>query len=234
MAGSEKPIGPLKLAAGIGFNVLLLSLFLFPFAGTLAWPRAWLFLAVTLVLTVWTTAYLYRINPEVLKTRYRSPVQRGQPFADKFLVTFLMALFAGVVALIPLDLFRYRWMEPPSEIVSWLGFVSFCAGWWLITQSMKENAFASPAVRHQKEGGHHIVDTGVYSFVRHPMYAGCLPWIFGTALWLQSWTAAVVSLLTIPVLMARIGLEERFLISHLDGYSGYRKRVPYRLVPYLW
>ncbi len=230
----DKPISPLKLSVGVVFNVLLLAVFLFPFAGTFEWTRAWTFLAVSAVLTTWSTLYLYRINPEVLKARYKSPVQKGQPLRDKFLVTLLMAHCALVVALVALDLFHYHWMERTSDSVSAAGFLLFVFGWWLITQSMKENRFASPAVRHQQESQHRIIDTGVYSFVRHPMYSGCIPWIVGTALWLQSWAAALVALLLIPILMVRINLEEDFLVRHLEGYAAYRERVRYRLIPYLW
>ena len=66
------------------------------------------------------------------------------------------------------------------------------------------------------------------------MYAGTIPWIVGSALWLESWAAVLTSLLVVAVIVVRIGLEERFLVEHLEGYAAYRERVKFRLLPPLW
>jgi protein-S-isoprenylcysteine O-methyltransferase Ste14 len=79
-----------------------------------------------------------------------------------------------------------------------------------------------------------VVDSGIYSVVRHPMYAGNPLVNVGLSLWLGSYTAALFAAIPLGLLIVRIGLEERFLRRELPGYREYAARVPYRLVPGLW
>lgn len=227
-------MSPLKLILGILSNVAVFAVLLFLPAGTLSWPRGWLFLGIILVGSVASTLAVLRANPAVLVERYKPPVQRGQPLADKILVIVLILTFVGVTVFIPLDVFRLHLMRKPGPVVSSLGLVLFAAGWWIITLALRANAFASPVVKHMAERRQTVVDTGVYGFVRHPMYTGAIPFLVGMSLWLESSASALLSLLAIPVLAARIRVEERFLVEKLEGYESYRKRVRHRLIPLIW
>jgi protein-S-isoprenylcysteine O-methyltransferase Ste14 len=142
--------------------------------------------------------------------------------------------FVGVTVFIPLDVFRLHLMRRPGPVVSSLGLALFVAGWWIITIALRANAFAAPVVKHMAERQQTVVDTGIYGIVRHPMYAGAILFLVGMSLWLESSAGILVSLLSVPVLAARILVEERFLAEKLDGYDNYRKRVRYRLIPLLW
>ncbi len=103
-----------------------------------------------------------------------------------------------------------------------------------MTLALRENAFASPAVKHQEERHHRVIDSGIYSVVRHPMYAGALPLLIGMPLWLESYAAAMLAIIPIGTLVLRILFEERFLRLELAGYEAYTERVRYRLIPFLW
>jgi protein-S-isoprenylcysteine O-methyltransferase Ste14 len=89
-------------------------------------------------------------------------------------------------------------------------------------------------VGDQSERGQVLIDTGLYSRVRHPMYFGHLFLLLGLSLWLESY----LGLLTVPVVfvpvIARILIEERTLVETLPGYAEYRERVRYRLIPWIW
>jgi len=98
----------------------------------------------------------------------------------------------------------------------------------------RENAFAAPAVKHQKEREHHVVDTGVYAVVRHPMYSGIMLFNLGIALWLESYAGALMTFFPIAFLVVRILFEERFLRRELIGYEAYAAKVPNRLIPFVW
>jgi protein-S-isoprenylcysteine O-methyltransferase Ste14 len=74
----------------------------------------------------------------------------------------------------------------------------------------------------------------VYSKLRHPMYAGAVPFIVGTCLWLGSYAATLLAIVPIAVVAVRIVIEERFLRQELDGYDSYTQRTRYRLIPFLW
>jgi protein-S-isoprenylcysteine O-methyltransferase Ste14 len=70
--------------------------------------------------------------------------------------------------------------------------------------ALKENAFAAPVVKHQEERNQTVVDRGVYSVVRHPMYAGAVPLLIGIPLWLESYAAALLAIVPILLLAVRI------------------------------
>jgi protein-S-isoprenylcysteine O-methyltransferase Ste14 len=223
-----------KLVIGVILNVAICGVLLFLPAGTLDWWRAWVFLGVVLVLAVMSTVSLFRVNRGLLEERFKPPIQKGQPLADKILVMLVIAEFVGLIAFIPLDVFRFHLMARPGALVSSLGLVLFVAGWWIMTLAMRENAFAAPVVRHQEERHQTVIDSGVYGVVRHPMYAGAIPMLAGMALWLESYAAAMLVSIAIVTLVLRILVEEQFLRRNLAGYDAYTERVRYRLVPYLW
>ena len=79
-----------------------------------------------------------------------------------------------------------------------------------------------------------MVSTGPYRYVRHPLYAGLIPFTLGTALLLGSRYGLLGALLLIAMVAWRAVQEERMLRQELDGYAAYLTRVRYRFVPYLW
>ena len=91
-----------------------------------------------------------------------------------------------------------------------------------------------PVVRLQEERHQRVIDTGVYAIVRHPMYTGFVPMAVGPALWLESYTAALLAILPIALLAVRSVFEERFLKRELKGYDAYMERVRYRLISFVW
>lgn len=69
----------------------------------------------------------------MLEERFKPPIQKGQPLADKIVVVLLLAAFVGSIAFIPLDVFRFHLIAKPGTVVSSLGFVLVVAGWWIMT-----------------------------------------------------------------------------------------------------
>jgi protein-S-isoprenylcysteine O-methyltransferase Ste14 len=223
-----------KLILGVLFNVAIFGGSLFLPAGTLDWWRAWVFLGVVFVGAVASTVSLYRTNKGLLQERFKLPVQKGQPLADKIVVLLLIASFVGLIILIPLDVFRLHLIAKPGALASSLGLVLFIAGWWIMTLALRENAFAVPVVRHQEERQQTVIGSGVYSVVRHPMYSGAVLLLVGMPLWLESYAAAWLASVPIGILVVRILVEEQFLRRELKGYDAYTERVRYRLIPFLW
>lgn len=223
-----------KLIGGIVFNVVIFGGALFLPAGTLDWWRAWVFLGVVFIGAVASTVTLYRVNRGLLEERFKPPLQKGQPLADKIIIVPFIAAFVGLIVFIPLDVFRFHLMTKPGILVSLLGLVLFITGWWIMSLALRENAFAAPVVRLQEERHQRVIDSGVYSVVRHPMYAGAIPLLVGMPLWLESYAAAVLASVPIGMLVLRVLIEERFLRRELTGYDAYTKRVRYRLIPFLW
>jgi protein-S-isoprenylcysteine O-methyltransferase Ste14 len=223
-----------KLIFGIIWTLAIFGGLLFLPAGTLHWWRAWFFLGTVLVASVWSMISVFPGNEELLNERFKSPIQKGQPLADKIITVLLLTAFCGLIVFIPLDLFRFHLIGKPGRLVSTLGLVLFLVGWYIMSLALKENAFAAPVVKHQEERGQRVIDTGVYGIVRHPMYAGAVPLFVGMPLWLESYAGALLAIVPIAVLALRILIEERFLRRELKGYDDYMEKVRYRLIPGIW
>lgn len=205
-------------------------------AETLHWRRAWVLLAVTGLSTLGTFVVLRR-HEGLINERWRGPLQKkGQPRADKIVVTCLVLTYCSQVVFIPLDVFRFHLLlgAPPLPLAL-VGLVLYVVGWAIMAEAMRENAFASSAVRYQEERGHMVVDTGLYGLVRHPMYLGGIPLMLGMPLWLGSYAATLAGLVPIVLgLVARIPIEENLLRRELPGYEEYTRRVRWRLIPFVW
>lgn len=169
----------LKLIGGVVYSVAIFGGLLFLAAWTFRWWRAWVFLGVVLVASAATMFGIFPSRPHLLDERYKSPIQKGQPLSDKVLTPLLVLSFLGLVAFIPLDVFRFRLLGEPGLGIATLGLILFAGGWALIALAMRENAFAAPIVKHQGERGQVVVETGPYRIVRHPMYAGAIPLMVG-------------------------------------------------------
>lgn len=216
---------------GVVIQVVIFGSVLLLPTGAFAWRRAWLLISLMAAFSAWSS---WALPQRVLDERWKPPLQTGQPPADKILVVFFIAAFLGAILFIPVDVFRLHLMRKPGTLVSFAGLALLVAGCWIMYLSLRENTFASPAVRHQGERGQTVVDTGVYGVVRHPMYAAGALLSLGIPLWLESYAAALLAIVPIGLLALRIPIEEELLERELAGYASYEKRVSKRLIPFIW
>ncbi|SDJ75855.1 Protein-S-isoprenylcysteine O-methyltransferase Ste14 [Bradyrhizobium sp. Rc2d] len=205
---------------------------LFVSAGTLHWPSAWVLLATSALLGPLCGWWLYRIDPALLAERLRPVLQRDQPAADKmFMTVFVVAMLAWLVAM-GLD-GRIQSSEMPVAFQI-LGLGLFLASTLFTMWVFRENSFAAPVVKLQTERAQHVISTGPYAYVRHPMYSGMVLFFTGVPLLLGSWWGLAMIPLFIALFAIRIPIEERTLREGLPGYADYAARVRYRLVPGVW
>ena len=212
--------------------LVIFALLLFVPAGTLHWSGAWVFLGTTGVASLVGMVWLARHDPGLFKERLRSPFQHDQKLWDKVLMGALLPLWLGWYVLMGLDK-RFAWSSVPVA-VQVLGGVLIGLCLYLCWLVFRENSFAAPVVKLQKERGHKVVTSGPYAYVRHPMYTGVILFLLGTPLLLGSWWGLCVSAFLILMLGFRAVMEERMLTAELDGYADYAAGVRYRLVPLLW
>jgi protein-S-isoprenylcysteine O-methyltransferase Ste14 len=224
----------LKLVGGVVYSAAFLGGPLFLAAWTVHWWRAWVFVGVVLAASAITMFGIFASRPDLLDERYKAPIQKGQPLADKVLTPLLVGSFLGLLFFVPLDVFRFHVMGETGPGVAVLGLSLFVAGWYVIALSLRENTFAAPIVKHQAERGQLVVQTGPYRIVRHPMYAGAIPLMIGMPLWLGSLAGALLAAVPLGTLVLRILVEERMLRRTLPGYDEYARAVRWRLVPFVW
>ncbi len=222
-----------KLIGRTLISLLLLGLLVFAVAGRINWWAAWIYLLLFATTSFGGGFWLLGHDPALLKERLGPLIQPGQAPWDKFFMVVVIAVWLGWLALMALDAGRYRWSEVPLYLQV-AGFIVVCIGSWIVGLTFKENSFAAPVIKIQKERAHRVISTGPYAYVRHPMYAGALLFMLGTPLLLGSWWGLASAAVLIMLIGARAVLEENTLTAELDGYADYRRRVRYRLVPLVW
>lgn len=212
--------------------VVAMGALLFAAAGSLQWPGAWAYLIASAVLGPLCGWWLARIDPGLLAERLRPVIQRDQPTADKVFTSALM--LTVVIWLVAIGLDRRHLASDMPLALQVLGFALYLLSMILILWVFRENSFAAPVVKLQAERAQHVVSTGPYAYVRHPMYACVVPFFVGVSLLLGSWWGVAFTPLFIVLFAVRIRIEERTLMQGLPGYADYAARVHYRLLPGVW
>ena len=209
------------------FGIVLIGLLLFLPAWTFNYFGAWLLLGVLFVPMIIMGAVMLIKAPALLEkrlnTKEKEATQRG-------VVALSALMFLGGFVLSALD-FRFGW----SYVPMWLtvaAAVIFLVGYGLYAEVMRENAYLSRTVEVQE--GQKVIDTGLYGIVRHPMYLATLLMFLPIPLILQSLWGLIPMALYPVVIVVRILNEEKVLTKDLRGYKEYKKKVKYRLIPFIW
>jgi protein-S-isoprenylcysteine O-methyltransferase Ste14 len=199
---------------------------LFALAGT--WRDPWLWAYVLL----WSTASFYAMfsmDEDLLEERFHPPTAG----ADAVALHFVRAAALSHLVVGALDSGRWHLTSVPPALRA-VALAVMAATLGMFFRAMRENRFFSSVVRVQNERGHRVVDSGPYSIVRHPGYAGLIWAIPFSGLALGSWLAAAIGLVMSGMILRRVLFEDAFLKKNLEGYAAYSGRVRHRLIPGLW
>jgi len=212
---------------------VVLGLLLFLPAGTLAWPQAWVFMALFIGCSEAMGLWLSRRDPALLAQRMKSPYGANQKRLDRAVIVAITIAFVGWLVLMALDARRFGWSQTPlwAQLV---GAGLILAAFWGWVGVLKANSFAAVTLELQAERGQTVISSGPYAVVRHPMYSYVLLLAVGAPLLLGCLWGLAGLLLFLPLLAARIHGEEAMLREGLPGYRDYATRVRFRLVPGLW
>ena len=215
--------GLTKLVAG----AVLLGLLLFLPAWTFNYFGAWLFLGVLLIPVMIMGAVLFVKAPALLEKRLQDKEKEA---SQKGVVALSGLMFIGGFVLSALD-FRFGWSSVPFWLTISAAAV-FLIGYAVFAEVMRENAYLSRTVEVQE--GQRVVSTGLYGVVRHPMYLATLLMFLPMPLILQSLWGLIPFALYPVIIVVRILNEEKVLTEGLEGYAEYKKKVKYRLLPFVW
>ena len=215
--------GIIKFLAG----VVLLGVLLFLPAGTLAWPQGWRLMGILFIPMLLAGIVMIQKNPELLRKRLNAKEKQAEQ-QDVLKLSALMFLAAFILAGLN---FRFRWIVLPDWI-SWTAAVIFLISYGLYAEVMRENAYLSRTIEVQEN--QKVVDTGLYGIVRHPMYMSTLFLFLAMPLVLGSVISFLIMLLYIPIIAKRIRNEEQVLEEGLEGYSEYKQKVKYKVIPFIW
>ncbi len=221
-----------KLLLQNTFFVVGMGALLFASAGTLHWPGAWACLATSAVLGPACGLWLAKTDPALLAERMRLTAREEQPAADKkFMLVFAATALIWFVAM---GLDRRMQASDVPLALQVLGLAMYLLSTGFIMWVFRENSFAAPVIKVQAARDHHVISTGPYAFVRHPMYSGIMLFFIGVPLLLGSWWGVALAPLFAILFAVRARIEERALIAGLPGYADYAARVRYRLMPGIW
>ena len=215
--------GLIKFTCG----VVMVALMLFWPAGTLAYSNGWLFLAVLFVPMLIAGFVMFFKSPDFLAKRLDAKEKQA---AQKGVLAFAGLMFLAGFLVAGFD-YRFGWSYVSH---GWVigATVVFLASYAVYAEVMRENAYLSRTIR--VEEGQKVVDTGLYAIVRHPMYSATIFLFLAMPLILGSWYAFLIFLAYPAIIVVRLKDEEDLLTRELQGYEEYKKKVKYRLIPFVW
>ena len=208
-------------------GIILVGVLIFLPAGSLKFINGWIFAGVLFIPMLIAGIVMMLKNPDLLRKRLNAKEkQRDQSLVIK--LSGLMFILGFVLA--GLD-FRFGWFQLPRGVVI-AAAVVFLFGYILFAEVLRENTYLSRTIEVQEN--QQVIDTGLYGIVRHPMYSSTLLMFLSMPLILGSLISFVIFLVYPFIITKRITGEEEFLQKELNGYSEYKKKVKYRLVPFIW
>ncbi len=214
------------------FSIIIIGGLLFLSAGSIRWPRAWFHLGLWIVTLSVNLVVLLKMNPSLLDARTKR--RKFESRFDMFLMLFVMTPALVAVPIVAgLDAVRYRLLPIPFWAVL-PAVLLHIAGYAVILFSMVVNPYSEKTVRIQTERGHHVITTGPYASVRHPIYTGFILFFLSIPLILGSGWAFVPVVVACVVLIIRTVFEDRFLQKNLPGYKEYAQKTRYMLLPGIW
>lgn len=208
-------------------GLLSVGLLVFLPAGTFAYRQGWLLIGILFIPMFIAGLVMMKKSPELLRKRLNVKEEQEE---QKMVILLSGLMFLAAFILAGLN-FRLSLIVLPAW-VSYAAAAVFLAAYALYAEVLRENVYLSRTVEVQEN--QKVIDTGLYGIVRHPMYMTTLLLFLSMPLVLGSVLSFAIMLLYIPIIAKRIRNEEQVLESRLDGYSEYKKRVRYKVIPFVW
>lgn len=213
----------IKFALG----VLITGTLLFIPANTIYYWNGWLFMGLLFVPMFIAGIILMLKNPELLKKRLNAKENENE---QKQVVVFsgLMFLVGFIIAGLN---YKYNWIMIPNIVVI-ISSILFILAYILYAEVLRENTYLSRTIEVQEN--QKVIDTGLYGIVRHPMYAATILLFLTMPLILGSAQSFIIFLVYPIIISKRIKNEEKILEKELLGYTEYKNKVKYKVIPFIW
>lgn len=208
-------------------GAVIFGLLIFLPAGSLQYWQGWLMMYVLFIPMIFAGLSMMLNNPELLRKRLNAKEEQKE---QKWVVALSTVIFVAAFVVAGLN-WRFQWIVLPEWAV-WLAAAFYLLGYLLYGLVLRENTYLSRTVEVQED--QKVIDTGFYGIVRHPMYTATIILFLAMPLVLASPLSFLIMLLYIPLIAKRIRNEETVLEQGLEGYSEYKQRVKYKVIPYIW
>ena len=208
-------------------GVLIVGGLLFIPAKSFEYWNGWLFMGLLFIPMFIAGIILMIKNPELLRKRLNAKEQENE---QKWVLLFSSLMF--IVGFIVAGLnYRYKWVELPSAVTI-ISSIIFIIAYILYAEVLRENTYLSRTIEVQEN--QKVIDTGLYGIVRHPMYAVTILLFLTIPLILGSIISFLIFLIYPIIICKRIKNEEKILEKDLKGYTEYKKKVKYKVIPFVW
>lgn len=213
----------LKFSLGL----ILIGLLIFIPANTIKYWNGWLFIGLLFIPTLIVSIVMMIKSPNLLRSRLNAKEKESE---QKLVVALSGVMFLAGFIIAGLN-YRYSWTQLP-DIVVIISSIIFILSYVMYIEVLRENSFLSRTIEVQKE--QKVIDTGLYKIVRHPMYFSTLILFLSIPLILDSLISFIIFLVYPFIIIKRINNEEEVLEKELSGYKEYKKKVKYKLIPFVW
>ena len=208
-------------------GLVMVALLIFLPAGTVNFSKGWLLMGLLFGPMLIAGFVMLFKSPEFLAKRL--DVKEKQS-TQKGVIAVSGLMFIAGFEVAGLD-YRFGWSQMPAPVTV-IASVLFLIAYALYAEVMRENAYLSRTIK--VEEGQTVVDTGLYGIVRHPMYMASILLFLMMPIVLGSWYALIVFAVYPAVIVVRLKDEEELLTRELSGYAEYKKKVKYRIIPFIW
>ena len=208
-------------------GAILVGVLVFLPAGTLDFGYGWLFMGLLFLPMLVAGLIMLWKAPKLLEKRLDAKEKQA---TQKGVLAYSGLMFLAGFVVSGLD-YRFGWSHMP-QWVTVTAAILFLVAYGLYAEVLRENAYLSRTVK--VEEGQTVVDTGLYGIVRHPMYAATILLFLVMPLLLGSWYGLIPFAFYPLIIIIRLKDEEELLTRELTGYAEYKKKVKYRLFPFVW
>lgn len=208
-------------------GIILVGLFIFLPAGTINYLNGIIFMIVLFVPMFVAGILMMIFNPKLLASRLNAKEKQKE---QSILIKLSGLMFIAGFIIAGLD-YRFSWFKLPIE-VTYIASIIFIIGYAIFAEVLRENTYLSRTIKVEKD--QQLIDKGLYKIVRHPMYFATILMFLSMPLILGSIFSFIVFLMYIPLIAIRAVNEEKVLEKELNGYAEYKKKVKYRIIPFIW
>lgn len=208
-------------------GIALVAVLVFVPAGTIDFKNGWIFMSVLFIPMLLAGIILFARNPKLLARRLNAKEKQAE---QQLVVKLSGLMFLAGFILAGLD-HRYGWTHLPDAVVI-IAAVIFLAGYAMYAEVLRENTYLSRTI--EVTADQKVIDTGLYGIVRHPMYLATVVMFMAIPLILGSLISFLVFCAYPLLIAARIRNEEKVLEAELPGYTEYKLKVKYRMIPFIW
>ena len=209
------------------FGVLIIGALIFWPANTLNYWNGWLFMGLLFIPMFIAGIVMMIKSPELLRKRLNAKEKENE---QKEVLLFSGLMFIAGFIFAGFN-FRFGWVILPNSVVI-VSSIVFLIAYILYAEVLRENVYLSRTIEVQEN--QKVIDTGLYGIVRHPMYAVTILLFLAMPLVLGSIFSFVIFLVYPFIIAKRIKNEEEVLEKDLEGYSDYKDKVKYKMIPFIW